>query len=159
MNPDFSQFPIKHLFFWPKYFITNWPGILLVDESFEKISPKCRVILSDRGLHRCWWRMLVTTLRYWWRLWPFRSPTSTIYHNSCTHIQKRLPNSKHQHYNVTNITVRLWSFELWAIWTIFFDWPFDHKLSKMNSIRMNCIYVYIHFFECNLKRKINFGHI
>ena len=98
----------------------------------------------------------------WWRLWLFWSSTSTIYHNSCTNIQKRLPNANHQHHNVTNITVRPWSSDfwaIWAIWTLFFDWPFDHKLSKMNSIRMNCIYVYIHFFECNLKRKINFGHI
>ena len=74
-------------------------------------------ILKFWRLHRCWWRKFVTKLRYWWRFWPFRSQTSTIFlHCRRTSTFKKC----HQHWNsVTSIhksspTLRNQNFWKWT---------------------------------------------
>ena len=52
---------------------------------------------------RCWRNvgrnLLVTTLRFWWRFWPFLSPTSTFTLASGINIQKMWPTSKFSHHH------------------------------------------------------------
>ena len=52
---------------------------------------------NSRGLHRCWWRMLETTLRCWWPI---------LYLEKVIDIRSKSPRSWNGHrYEVTNITV------------------------------------------------------
>ena len=52
--------------------------------------------------HRCWKQnVLATTLRFWWRIWPFSSPTSYIFkHKRRSTTFKRFHQYRH---SVTNI--------------------------------------------------------
>ena len=98
--------------FWPSKFISY-----TLDEFFSLF-----IVYIDVG-DECWRRnVLVTTIRYWRRFWPFLSPTSTIFSSSASGIStaKMSPTSRfchqhpkmvttlsHQHHHVTNITVIL----------------------------------------------------
>ena len=83
---------------------TGFPSLITIFSApnyLDVYNNKAAILVSSLRLHRCWWRMLVTTLGCWWLFWPFWSPTSTFF---CDLRLANLALSR-QHHNVTNITV------------------------------------------------------